>query len=1597
MCGVPATKCSNWKASPGAHCNAHRKSLEWLQLWNSRKSPLLHRLTLEETTQEIRDAARITEEMRFKINREYENYKGRSLQRQPCPCLCHTGNAQGSAENCTVCKENICNSQLVTKDFDNVTKVIKNELAEVNAIFSSGRSTTALIMLDGILDMTFKVKQLLFSRNGQLRSTHLGKGFLYNAIDDLLIDLFMQDSVPTYLRRKTIENMKGNSMLSLDKLAWQRFISLTMRHWDDSLLSPVLHGQNITGKRGNDVLRETLTVAKKRLKILEDQKKWQQAIRYLKLTQITSSPSSNSAISKVVDLALRSKLPMYYILSGKPEEAYKLLLQENPGGRKTQTAKNSNSLLKAMAPSEVLSILKTFSGQTVLTADTPVNSKPLEVGKQFLLSLTALIINPANFLSVEMIRWVKYRFLNEIMAEPQPDEYNTYRCMTVVLLADIKNCLELHCKVPNTPSGKAVILLSMFAEWTGRKDIMPSLHTIIPEYRSLCENNPWLFRHLLNDPSILYNIQNAKVFDLLKNGYVSQHGLAGLWDSTIQVMFSNLTVMLACELLEEVLKQSVKSKFTKQGLKQGDFIRIDFQDVPETTSRTVYQIAIDLFRRNYAALSCEKTLYLNYKTIARFLRLLRPLMPLCSQEDELKLINLALKKFQAHPEPETLNTIRAFSGTNWQQLQMKCLQILDNLVSRGKAGDQCEMVEMFCFLGGYNRLHNYLWTSQCREYCSPSTSCQRPPFPRIKANIIAKISSLIRRSSEDEAKVFVNASLEWLSAESYRPLLCSGICNSMVLPEVVTLWAEICAKNVDLLVQILRDSTESLTKALESFYAFYQDRIGNILRWFKIIHAVFEKANKSGEFERILSPLRRSQSLETSYLCRNLNILFPEQEKSSAYSAVSPATMTVTNNSNKALSSENTGAINSKSTSLSLSSVQPWQNQCLNTPVSLPMNPSVPCTSATTSQPLQINTQQTMPGLPSRPQIQQKAGTRAWEGNRHGFTSTNSQYAPTTTSSPHVSTHGLPVISHVTSLSPDVRIGGSHYKPDTVIHSSGQSSPHVQPRTVQVQNTAPTVAVAAQQPQNSNMYWRQQSSQVGTTQQYGHQNSFAGRPASQSVYSYNDGAQPFNEMPYQYSQLRTHPATSNQQLPHGYNTVARQPLPQHSYMPSTIPSTASVNTMTPVTGATRPVNTNNNEQPTIRASTWQPPAFQHTTIPTTLNSTPTNSVRGHEFQNQHQTSNKIRINELGNLIANVIQQKINNRSQDSENFSTVSTSHGSSMLTPAIPSRMVNINRVDRQAGIPAGANREVESMHNKQTSNAAHQPGSSRDPVCSGMVQSSQNDVTSTVTSMVHTETMQRQCIDIENTATPTLTSRPSETRVREITQKDIHSNDQVDGTTRIAKNSPKSVSSHPDSSSRRQENKDQPDPEKSPSTMTSQFGSDKLMPPASDEICQTKKQPCYSAASMICKICNGCKSTSSSRQGNTLKYFVSNDKSGGDSATKERFPCKCAKVSQVSPRQTRSKKRKLEQPKNQLPMEKYFCPRKTMGSQSQEENMQLEVQKDVEKDRKNKENICGKFTIPKGLKVPADFVTNRYALVSVQKLSQKTLQQHTMRNRRC
>ncbi|KAJ8413502.1 hypothetical protein AAFF_G00080090 [Aldrovandia affinis] len=285
ICDKVASECKLWSTAGICHCNAHKRSVFWKDQRDKAILGYLHifNFDLLEVDAELRLAESLLLKFEEVLKVEYGTFlKGVETELSNiinCGCYCHAANSFTAG-----CKK--CKSRHVAVVFYNYTKVY-NLVSEFLGNAEKQKPRTAAVMLLGAAKHFVVHTQPAGIPNTDLKA-------------------YVSDAVPLLLMRVT--NILKNLMVVADfsapfskklqmffqslplpvKCRWL-YNCLNVLQWDDTLLTAVLRGQNITGERilrgKREVLFESVVVVQARVEKLKEQGRYRELARYLKVVR----------------------------------------------------------------------------------------------------------------------------------------------------------------------------------------------------------------------------------------------------------------------------------------------------------------------------------------------------------------------------------------------------------------------------------------------------------------------------------------------------------------------------------------------------------------------------------------------------------------------------------------------------------------------------------------------------------------------------------------------------------------------------------------------------------------------------------------------------------------------------------------------------------------------------------------------------------------------------------------------------------------------------------------------------------------------------------------------------------------------------------------------------------------------------------------------------------------------------------------------------------------------------------------------------------------------------------------------------------------
>ncbi|KAJ8284081.1 hypothetical protein COCON_G00029310 [Conger conger] len=285
ICDKLASECMFWSTPGVCHCNAHKRSAFWKDQRDKAVLGYLHifNFDLLEVDAELRRAESLLLRFEAILKMEYGTFlKGVETTLSDivsCGCYCHTANA--FTVGCRKCKSRHVDVKLY--DYSKVYSLVLEFLDEAD----KEKPRTAAVMLLGA------------AKNFIVHTQPTG-------IPNANSKAYVSEAIPVLLTRVTNALMKlmvvGDFSASFSKKlqsffhslplpAKSRWLSccLNVLHWDDPLLVAVLKGQNITGERvqrgKREVLFEPVVIVQARVEKLEEQQRYRELARYLKVVR----------------------------------------------------------------------------------------------------------------------------------------------------------------------------------------------------------------------------------------------------------------------------------------------------------------------------------------------------------------------------------------------------------------------------------------------------------------------------------------------------------------------------------------------------------------------------------------------------------------------------------------------------------------------------------------------------------------------------------------------------------------------------------------------------------------------------------------------------------------------------------------------------------------------------------------------------------------------------------------------------------------------------------------------------------------------------------------------------------------------------------------------------------------------------------------------------------------------------------------------------------------------------------------------------------------------------------------------------------------
>ncbi|XP_061455964.1 uncharacterized protein LOC133371934 isoform X1 [Rhineura floridana] len=321
ICDKLTAECKNWATPSLCHCNAHNKSKYWKDQWNSALTGGLSAFNLElpEIDADVRCGGMLLQKFMGDVSVEYNKYlSGESISSDFHECLCYQNLAPGQCGECR------CHLPCIAHRFSSYTSVSDLVMAFVDQAEKERPKAEVFMLLGAAREIALHKDLTPYSRtSGHLASPNQAVPCLMSRITGRLQRLLVLNDFPKALYDKLTCFYQS---IPLPVHCYTFADSLNFLPWDHGLLTSVLKGQNITGKRKHkrkkECIWEIVPVIEARIERMEDCRQYKELVRYLKVVKCSDS----KWIQK-----WRDKLPFYMCKSGDFAGAAYALFTSYPG------------------------------------------------------------------------------------------------------------------------------------------------------------------------------------------------------------------------------------------------------------------------------------------------------------------------------------------------------------------------------------------------------------------------------------------------------------------------------------------------------------------------------------------------------------------------------------------------------------------------------------------------------------------------------------------------------------------------------------------------------------------------------------------------------------------------------------------------------------------------------------------------------------------------------------------------------------------------------------------------------------------------------------------------------------------------------------------------------------------------------------------------------------------------------------------------------------------------------------------------------------------------------------------------------------------
>ncbi|KAI8492711.1 hypothetical protein Bbelb_297520, partial [Branchiostoma belcheri] len=853
MCDVPASQCQQWTDPTGAHCNAY-KCPAWMAQQTSKPSPLLSRLTVELITQEVRDAVRRTDELVKGIQEEYVTFrKGKA-----CLCTCHQ--LVPGTYSCDV-----CNPHHIVEQYDSdleptpawmkvwpvelvldtgcasawvgiarlvlvvrlkvyglgsiafspaghVYSVVKQKLLaavqEARGQSQAGRGDAGMVILDSLIHVLVLEKSPPNTRPNRNVGYKVWETKFYQSrneimkeIDELLMDIFVLVKTTPALRKAVIDNL--TEMLNREGVRhpW----ALSIRQWEDRLLSLVLTGSNLTGRKGTDVLLEPCMVIRRRVERLKHDGNYRQAVRYLKCVNIPlhNSAGGTSVSQERADfLQLQHQVPLLYVRCGSFNEAF-MTLTSGPVDAKHLR----DSIIAKMDGGAFLELMKSLSTDLC-------GVKGLPTHKILWACLIALTMNVGVQLNLEFLVWFVQWAASKTIGDHSPsyDETACNRARSliqasqsgVLTVSALKETI-IHSRLAVTAS--EAVLYPLFAH---RHDAH------LDSVASAFGTKLWAFECSLNSCTLSSVFASTHLCQWLQKKYLPKYGASRLKDTVWSNVLISVPQPMSASLIEDMLNTSPAAYATI------------FSCLGYFTTQLVSVPTAKVDKRLLGVLSTQ-------------------IFPMAKAADHTALLsNIVKLSFFNEPNEATVLVLRELYVKEWPK-------VLDSMI-RVLPPEKMEVALVSCFStcvkkGEVDIVVRMLHANRA-GHASAKTAFDYVPTVSV---LVEKLAGQLPELDKDVALQLCDGIKDWLRDESYCPLLCQNCNYDISLISLNNVWKSVGSICPDRLEHILAHAMKRLGKAVSSFHMVKQAQRSSMVSWLKRVATVMKQMGKKVEYQVHLS------------------------------------------------------------------------------------------------------------------------------------------------------------------------------------------------------------------------------------------------------------------------------------------------------------------------------------------------------------------------------------------------------------------------------------------------------------------------------------------------------------------------------------------------------------------------------------------------------------------------------------------------------------------------------------------------------------------------------------------------------------------------